>query len=85
LFRLFSRKNILILQSEKLFENPKDVLNETFRFLEIPNYDIKQYKRFNPGSYKNMDSKIREDLIAYFKPYNERLFDVLGEKFFWNH
>jgi hypothetical protein len=84
LFRLFSRKNILILQSEKLFENPAAVLNKTFRFLEIPNFDIKQYDRLNPGSYKNMNPKIREDLIAYFKPYNDRLFNLLGKKFSWS-
>jgi Sulfotransferase domain len=84
LFELFIRKNILILQSEELFENPKNLLRKTFRFLDIPSYDIKHYKQFNPGSYKEMDPKIRKDLITHFKPYNERLFNLLGESFSWN-
>lgn len=85
LYKLFSKENILILRSEELFEIPKDVLNQTYRFLNIPNYDIRHYKRYNSYSYKKMDSKIRKDLNTYFKPYNENLFELLGVKSFWDY
>ena len=31
-----------------------------------------------------MNSETRELLINFFKPYNEKLFGLLGKKFNWN-
>ena len=32
-----------------------------------------------------MDIKIREKLTDYYRPYNEELFKLIGQRFDWNN
>ncbi len=81
---LFSKKQMLILRTEDLDENPNKILKQTFEFLGISNFKIKNMKRKNVGKYKEMNSNTRKWLIEYFKPHNERLYKYLGRNFDWD-
>ena len=69
---------------EDLQTNTEHTLSEIFEFLEIPIQKIEDVTRQNKIKYPKMDSSTREILNNFFKPYNEKLFSLLGKKFNWN-
>jgi len=79
----FPKNQFLIIKSEELFKNPKNILAKTFKFLDLPNYENITFKRANQGKYPKMDSRIRIELTEYFRPYNQQLYDYLGINFNW--
>jgi hypothetical protein len=80
----FPRNQFLILKSEELFKNPQESLDVAFRFLDLPQYRKIEFKRANQGKYSKLNPKIRDDLIEYFKPYNQQLYKYLERNFNWN-
>ncbi|MEL4898189.1 sulfotransferase domain-containing protein [Crocosphaera sp. Alani8] len=78
----FSRKQILILKSEDLFEKPEKTMQKVFNFLDLPDYKG-DYPVYNGGNYLKLDSKINQELSEFFKPYNESLSDYLEQDFNW--
>jgi len=83
-FKKIPRQNIFIISSEDLQTNTEHTLSEIFEFLEIPIQKIEDVTRQNKIKYPKMDSSTREILNNFFKPYNEKLFSLLGKKFNWN-
>lgn len=84
-FSLFSKDKMLILKSEDLFSNPKGILKDVLAFLEVdagilPN----NLNPKNVGSYcAKVSSPIYKDLVNYYAPHNERLYQLLGRDFAW--
>jgi hypothetical protein len=82
----YPRKQMLILRSEDLYENPAVMLNSTANFLGISTaplvaIDLQPQK---VGSYSSlMSAAIREELVAYFAPHNQRLYGMLEYDFGW--
>ena len=83
-FELFPKNQILIISSEELASNTKNVMNEIFKFLNLPEYDIPNIDKVNVSKYSKMNSETRKTLIDFFKPYNEQLFKFLDRKFDWD-
>lgn len=81
---LFPQEQLLILNSEELFANPATTVKQTLAFLNLPAEVNSTYKPFNEARYTPMKPETRQRLIEYFKPYNERLYELLGQKFEWN-
>jgi sulfotransferase family protein len=83
---VFPREQFLILRSEDLYSDPKAIVKQTLDFLGLPSSYLKQeYKPFNDAKYAKMAPATRERLLAYFKPYNARLYDYLGRDFGWDN
>ncbi len=83
---VFPREQFLILRSEDLYTDPKAIVKQTLDFLGLPSSYLKQeYKPFNDAKYAKMAPATRERLLAYFKPYNDRLYDYLGRDFGWDN
>jgi hypothetical protein len=83
-FKKFSRKNILLISSEELATNTDKTISEIFEFLEVPIQKISDLTKQNVIKYPKMKDSTREILINFFKPYNEKLFGMLGRRFNWN-
>ncbi|SDC82619.1 MULTISPECIES: sulfotransferase family protein [unclassified Candidatus Frackibacter] len=84
-FKLFSREQLLIIKSEDLYANPQLVMDKVLEFLELPKWELTEYKQFNSsGDYPEMDSNIRQQLHEYFEPYNQRLYDLLDVNWDWD-
>ena len=82
---LFDRKQFLFLKSEDLFSHPSKTFKQVLNFLELPIWEPKQYQKLNYNSYQNMiDSQTREKLVDYFKPHNEKLYQLLDMNFGWD-
>ena len=82
---VFPKKQFLIMHSKDFFDNPSKIYQNTLDFLNMPQFDLKNYDvqgRVNENP--NIDSKLRKQLIEYFKPHNERLYQFLGRNFDWD-
>ena len=83
-FELFSKNQILIISSEDLASNTKNIMNDIFQFLNLPKYEILNTKKVNVSKYSKMNSNTRKKLVTFFKPYNEQLYEFLNSKFDWD-
>lgn len=81
--KYFSKDQLLILQTEEFEKEPSKIINLVFKFLNLPNYEIKNPKKENVGEYKKMTNDTKKFLIEYFKPYNQELYEFLGRDFHW--
>lgn len=81
--RFFPRKQILILKSEDLFDNPSRNFDSVTDFLQLPKWQLKEYRKYHVGHYTKMGATIRKQLLDFFEPHNQRLFDYLKMDFGW--
>lgn len=81
----FSQEQMLFLQSETLFANTEKVLKEVFGFLNINQDALPQdLNARNAGHYSNkVPENVYRSLADYFTPYNNRLYERLGQDFGW--
>ena len=82
-FEHFEKKQIFITTTEELDNNPDIVLEQIFKFLELPNFSIKEIKRHKKSKYPKMNEDVRKKLLNYFEPYNEELFELINQRFDW--
>jgi hypothetical protein len=80
----FPKEQMLVLGSSELFATPDAAHRRVLAFLELPHLPLQQSKRSNVGRYAKMDQRTRERLVEYFRPHNQRLFDLLGTRFDWD-
>ena len=82
--KYFSDQQILIIESESFFQDPRQELEFVFKFLAVDKTfqptDIFPRK---PGSYQDTPTDILNFLENYFKPHNEALFSYLDQHFSW--
>jgi len=84
-FEFFPKDQILILRSEDLYENPELIYKQTLEFLNLPEFEIKGFTKYNYHTdQKKMDNTIRQKLIDYYKPHNQRLYKLLNRDFNWD-
>ncbi len=79
----FPREQFLIFKSEELFQDPERVTRQVYEFLDIPYFQLAQYKNVNPGGYPSAEAETLDLLKEYFRPHNERLAELLGDDFGW--
>jgi len=80
---LFPREQVLILKSEEFYREPRAVFKRTLRFLDRHEIDLTDAKKYNYVRYEEMSRSTRERLAEYFKPCNQRLYELTGEDFGW--
>lgn len=83
-FKLFSKDQILVISSEDLSLKTRSTLKIIFKFLNLPDYDPKNIEKVSVSNYKPMNKNTRRLLVEYFKPYNEKLYKFLNQKFDWD-
>lgn len=83
-FDVFSRDQLLFIQSEALYRDPSAVLKEAARFLELPDWEPEEYSGHKQFPYSDISDETRTWLEDYFRPHNERLFNMLGVDYGWN-
>jgi hypothetical protein len=80
----FPREQLLIISTEDLATKTNNTLEIIFDFLGLPNHRIKDLTKRNEAEYPPMNPDTRKMLIEYFKPYNEKLYSLLGRRFDWD-
>lgn len=89
-FNLFPKEQLLIIQSEQFYNDPKFYTNQCFAFLGLEDYNLDTYdnidmlRRIRPKvKYPPIPAKVREVLSEFYKPYNLRLYKMLKRTFNW--
>jgi hypothetical protein len=85
-FACYPRDQILIFQSEVFFEQPRESLEQALQFLGLPAMDLSQvdYSPRLQGTYKSaLEPGLRAEMAEYFRPHNERLYALLGQRYDW--
>ena len=89
-FEFFPQEQISIIKFEDFAADPTVTYRQVLSFLDLPSWELKEYKQYNSYekrtsmSYPPMDAETRSNLVNYFKPHNEKLYDYLGIDFGWN-
>jgi cytochrome c-type biogenesis protein CcmH/NrfG len=78
------QKNLLILQTEDLADCPDKTLAMVYDFLDLPNYKIAEYIKYNENYY-NLDKhqQLIKDMSNFFLAYNQQLEEYLEIEFNW--
>ena len=82
---IFSKDQIHVLSTEEMQKNPRETLLELFRFLGLPDYDIKNPQKQKFFKYKEMSSNTRKKLLDFYKPHNEKFFQMIEKRFDWDN
>lgn len=84
--KIFPKEQFLIIQSEDFLKNTSEVFNRTLKFLNLPQWKLKEYKQFNKSHPKEIqiEPNFRKQLVDFFKPHNEELFQFLGVNYHWD-
>jgi hypothetical protein len=82
-FSVFPRSQFLILDSASFFADPAATLCRVCQFLEVPPHSLPSYEAIGSRDSPDIDPGLKKRLKQYFRPYNARLWSLLGEEFLW--
>ena len=83
-FNIFNKNQLHITTTENLARSPQQTFSNIFKFLNIPDYKIKNLENKRQGNYSLMKNETKIKLLNFFKPYNEELYDLIDQKFDWD-
>lgn len=81
----FPHEQMLILESSEFYKNTDEVYARVLDFLGLQPFHLQQYEAKLVGGYREkMSPEMRAQLLEYFKPHNEDLYKLLGQRFDWD-
>jgi hypothetical protein len=84
LFKLFPREQFLFVDADELQAKPAETLDEVYTFLDLPAHDNEKLKNLHVAPpYDPIPGEVRAQLDEYFRPHNERLYELVGRDFGW--
>jgi hypothetical protein len=95
--RLFPRRQLMIIQSERLFENAAETLSGAAEFLGLDPFEFDAARQLQrrwdagardalqlPKGYPTLDDATRRALADFFEPYNRQLYRLIDEDYGWD-
>ncbi len=76
-------EQILLLKSEDFFEDTPKIYKQVLEFIGLQDWEMELYQNPNFGAYETMSPELRARLAEYFRPYNQRLYELVGRDFGW--
>jgi hypothetical protein len=81
----FPKGSLLVLKSEDMYQDPARVYQRAIEFLELPPFEFDFFPAMNQFTKTStFDDALREELLEFYRPHNERLYELLGVDFGWN-
>tara|TARA_B100001123_G_C15227741_1_gene993870 strand:- start:48 stop:875 length:828 start_codon:yes stop_codon:yes gene_type:complete len=80
----FSKDQLYFLSTEQLSSKPNETMSGIFNFLGLPRHTLSEFKKEKKAIYPEMNISTRNDLLEFFKPYNNELFSLIGNNFSWD-
>jgi Sulfotransferase domain len=80
---LVSREQLHVLTLEQMADDPQGALDGVHRFLGLPAHRYEDLRPLHTASYEPIGAEDRAMLNDYFRPHNERLYELLGVDFGW--
>lgn len=81
-FEKYPRDRVMVISSERFFAETPAVYAEVLAFLGLPPHQAKLDPK-NQNQYDKIDPAIRARLADQVRPWNERLFSLLGTRYDW--
>ena len=79
----FPSHQLLVLQGELLFHEPKNTYESIQRFLGLEINFPQRFEARNQGETGAMNADIRKDLEAFYRPHNEKLYKLINKTYDW--
>ena len=81
----FNKEQLLILEAKSLRHQTDQVLQNIQDFIGVP-YEKIGFESANSSRVNEKEKYLNDinNLKEFYKPYNEKLFDLIGKKFDWN-
>lgn len=83
--KYFNKKQILVINSESFFCDPKKELSKVYKFLGIDVVFPNELRPSNVGGGKNIEPKVKNYLSDFFKNDQKKLNQLLKEKGFYEY
>jgi hypothetical protein len=83
-FEHFPRERFLIIQSERMYERPRDAYQEVLSFLQLPDWDPGVFVNSKKREFSPMPADVQATLSAFYRPHDEALYDLLGTEDRWD-
>ena len=80
---LFPREQFHFVTLEELSHDPQRALDSVHEFLGLPAHRYQDLKPLHSATYDALPAKTRARLDEYFRPHNERLYELVGIDFGW--
>ena len=82
--KYFSKDSLFFLEQSDLLPDPQAVFTDVFRFLQVDDQFVCKPLRVNVSmNNEEMSHEAKDILHSFYKPYNERLYALLGRTFAW--
>lgn len=88
-FEHFDRSQVLVVRSEDMWTDPAGVYSRVLSFVGLRDWRPPTFANFSyaEGNTPRSSSPVSPDVLAwmrdYFRPHNERLYDLVGRDFEW--
>ena len=82
--KIFPKEHILILTNDEFNADIDKTMKQTFDFLSLPNYTIKNKIKHSVGRYPKMQESVRKLLVDYFRSYNQEFYKLIGKELDWD-
>jgi hypothetical protein len=82
-FALFHREQFHFVTLEALSSNPQGELDRVHEFLGLPPHAYEDLPKLHTAKYDSLPGDTRARLTEYFRPHNERLYELVGIDFGW--
>jgi hypothetical protein len=80
---VFPTRQLLVLRTEDLFQDPETTLSKAFGSLDLPYHAPARFRKINTAPYDPLEPHIRRKLEDHFAPHNARLAEFLGTDPLW--
>jgi Sulfotransferase domain len=82
-FELFPRDQFHFLTLEEMAVDPQQALDGLHRFLRLPPHRYDELRPLHTATYDSIAPEARARLAEYFRPHNQRLYELLDVDFGW--
>lgn len=83
LIQEMGRENVCIINADDFFLDPNYHIAKVYEFLNLPPYTPETVTEVNPSPKITVSDEIRQELQDFFLPFNESLYEYLGQDFCW--
>lgn len=80
----FGADNIQVINANDLFADPFATARQVYQFLGLPDYEPLEINETNPSPPLRVSDETRAQLVEFFRPHNERLYEYLGRDLGWS-
>jgi hypothetical protein len=80
----FDRRQFHFVTLEELSLHPQHALDQVHEFLGLPPHAYADLPALHTAAYDRLSPDVRAQLSEYFRPHNERLYELAGVDFGWD-